>query len=90
MNVWQTRPFKIKSCTETVAYHYSLHMLQKSTAVDAVCTKKPGKFQLHLNIKGVFSILKQRQRNAVQEITPTIMKLKLTLIETPQFLNMPI
>lgn len=28
VNVWQTGPFKIKQCTETVAYHYSLHMLQ--------------------------------------------------------------
>lgn len=49
VNVWQTGPVKIKQCTETVAYHYSLHMLQQSTAVEAICTKKPDRFQLIIN-----------------------------------------
>lgn len=56
VNVWQTSPFKIKQCTETVAYHYSLHMLQWSTAVDAVCTKKPNGVQLHLIMTGLLNI----------------------------------
>lgn len=51
VNVWQTWPFKIKQCTETRAYHYSLHMLQWSTAVDAVCTKKPDGFKIIDNPK---------------------------------------
>lgn len=48
VNVWQTGPVKIKECTETAAYHYSLRMLQYSTAVDAVCTKQPDGAELHL------------------------------------------
>lgn len=50
VNVWQTvRPVKIKQRIETVAYHYSLRMLQYSTAVEAIYTKKPDRFQLIIN-----------------------------------------
>lgn len=55
VNVWQTGPVKIKQCTETIAYHYSLHMLQYSTAVNAVCTQKPDGFKLHWLIRGLLT-----------------------------------
>lgn len=70
VNVWQTGPVKIKQCTETAAYHYSLHMLQYSTAVDAVYTMKPDGFEPQLIIRAVSNMkyFQAETKTMVQEI----------------------